>query len=374
MLREARLLLGRDYLFSTVILALIVFFSIYANSIANSIILAPFEIAKGGGGLLIYNRGSFVITGLVPSNITSLVEAAGMLCSPEVLAPVILDESTIIARGVSANYLARIHGAILVDGALYLDNSTAIAGYRLAGKYKLSPGSVILVRSLFNNATIALRVAGIVRSGNPVDDELIVSLDTARLLRGVSASYVSVIVCDRASARAESILGNLTGTNTIGYGYSITVPGWLIPLITSRSIQVRGVLEIRSLGDVVSIGRTMSLLGLAGTVILTSIVAVVTSGFYVKRKEYVLNTLVELSLNPASIRRLALLALTSMFLTGYLLGVLLYFYAGRYIMISLLYHSLPLIIDSETLAIYTIIVSALFILVSAKEVRSIGTH
>ena len=370
-----KLFVDRNYLISTLVLGTVVYFSLIAVSIAGGLALVPFEIARGGGEILIYNKNSLVITGLIPASVVDGVDkSAGGNCTPAVLAPSLVNDKTpLIVRGLPEEGIQQLAGIEPGGGVFAIDNYSALVGWRASTRLRVRVGEPLLLRGILSGNAVAVVVKGVYKSDTLLDDEIIVSLSTARLLRGAGGDEYSVVVCKTLNDESLRLLESLTANTSMGYSYKISVPSWLISLIEAPGRSgFRGVLEVRGFGDIVSVSRAMSILGISGSLLISTATLAVSASYYYKSKRRVLYTLLELSLNRKKVRRLALLALTTLFVLGYLTGLLLAEITARYVSFQFLFHSVNISLSFENTLIYTIGLIILYSLVAVREVKLIG--
>ena len=124
----------------------------------------------------------------------------------ELVVPCVVNGKTIIIRGIERNMLSKLIGEEYVEKAIIYNR--AWIGTKAAEYLNIKTGENIIVYSLFNNIPLVLRISRIVKLPEPYDNEIIVSLETAQLLRGVGENTVSLIkvIYDPEKISYEKIL------------------------------------------------------------------------------------------------------------------------------------------------------------------------
>ncbi len=113
--------------------------------------------------------------------------------SPEIFVFTTLDGKAITVRGVDFKAFMNLEEAALVEGRMAEGPMEAMVGYRMARALHLSPGENITLYGSFKPAVAVVNITGVFRANDPSDDELLVSLPTARALAGIAPGKVSVI-------------------------------------------------------------------------------------------------------------------------------------------------------------------------------------
>jgi len=175
-------------------------------SFIASTLLGTYETAVGlagdGGGdvLIIYGASSRAPhTSIIPLSIyDKLREVKGVKAvSPEVVAAALTGDRLVIVRGVDPDMLSEFqdYSIRIVDGvALSPDAShSTLAGERLAKLLNLKVGDRLILRSIFSDNFLEVRIDGIFESGSTLDYELLAPLHVAQWLRGLPRDAVSLI-------------------------------------------------------------------------------------------------------------------------------------------------------------------------------------
>ncbi|AFK50873.1 hypothetical protein TCELL_0448 [Thermogladius calderae 1633] len=369
-----KLFFDKDYFASAAVLAVVVSFSMVAISIAGDIILAPLEVARGGSDLLVYNRYSFVVTGLLPSRLADyVVNSTGGKCVPVVLAPALInDAKPVVVRGVPPDKVQQVIGAGKVVGEPRVDGFNVMVGARVSSEVGVSPGELLLLRGVLNNKAVAVEVSGVFETGTLLDDEVLTSLDIARLLRGVGVGEYSVLTCSSLDEQATRLLEAVASNTSVGYGLKVSIPSWLVSLFESQRGGFKGVVSIKGFGDVVNLSRETSLLGIAGSLILSTAVLVETSSYYLKTKRKVLHTLLEVVLDTRRVRFMAAGSLIALFVSGYALGALLTWLLHGLLRFQVLFHSISLDLQPDNTLLYTLGLVIIQTFIVLRGVSKIG--
>ncbi len=108
----------------------------------------------------------------------------------ELVVPCIAKGRAIVVRGIEDSFLRELLGLHNNNTIIY---SYAWIGEGAAKYLGVKVGDEIVVYSLFNNMPLMLKIVRIVRLPEPYNDEILVSLETAQLLRGVHGGLVGLI-------------------------------------------------------------------------------------------------------------------------------------------------------------------------------------
>jgi len=158
--------------------------------------------------LAIYDRASSTpFTSLIPAY---LVEELSSLdgvsaCSPEVLAPCIINGRASFIRGILPEQFMKINAIKVLEGEMLKssDADSAIIGFKAAERLGLKVNSRIIVYGVVADRYLELTIKGVYRSGSLMDDEVLVPLHVGQWLRGSGYDYVTLI---RVKAEKASVL------------------------------------------------------------------------------------------------------------------------------------------------------------------------
>lgn len=161
--------------------------------------------APGPGVVLVYDASSRTpFTGLLPLGLArSLAGAEGVeAVSPEVLAPCTVRGEPVFLRGVVPENFSRTVELEIVEGrGLGEGLREALVGAGLAERLGLGVGDGILAVGVLKPVYAELRVVGVYRTGTPLDDEIIVHIETAQWFRTSSYGQVTLFRVKAQAAR-----------------------------------------------------------------------------------------------------------------------------------------------------------------------------
>ncbi|MEM0314260.1 MAG: hypothetical protein QXQ41_06910, partial [Candidatus Bathyarchaeia archaeon] len=146
----------------------------------------------------IYDRASSTpYTGLVPTHLAEkLARQDGVsACSPEALAPCVINGQAFFIRGVLPEEFMKITALEILDGEMLssADLSYAVLGLRAAERLGLKVNDRITVFSVMADRCLELTVKGVYQSNSPMDDEVLTPLHVGQWLRGAGYGYVTLI-------------------------------------------------------------------------------------------------------------------------------------------------------------------------------------
>lgn len=155
-------------------------------------------MGEGEDIIVIYDKMSRTpITGLVPAFLADRITTVDdvLACSPEVIAPSIVNGESIFIRGVIPEELLKINNVIITDGEMLSlkDSNYAIVGRRAAERLNLTVGDKILVIGVLTPTYLELKVKGVFTSNTPLDDEIIAPLHVGQWLRGAGYNQATIL-------------------------------------------------------------------------------------------------------------------------------------------------------------------------------------
>ncbi|MDI9620020.1 MAG: hypothetical protein QFX33_04335 [Candidatus Nezhaarchaeota archaeon] len=159
-------------------------------------------------------RSRTPFTGLVPAYLAEVIRSAEGIsaCSPEVIAPCVVNGDAVFLRGVVPGALNEVSNVRIVDGEQLgeEDLNFVVAGRRIAEELRLKPGDKLLVASALTEELLELKVKGIFESGWALDDELVAPLHVGQRLRGSGYNYVTLIrVKSYGGVKVKELISNL---------------------------------------------------------------------------------------------------------------------------------------------------------------------
>ena len=113
--------------------------------------------------------------------------------SPEIFVFTVIRDQPVTARGVMFDKFLKLENGKIVEGELPERYDGAIVGYNFARKFNVHVGESFTLYGSFTSSIAIVNVTGVYRTGGPADDEILISLPTARKLAGIAAGKVSII-------------------------------------------------------------------------------------------------------------------------------------------------------------------------------------
>ncbi|NPA75872.1 MAG: ABC transporter permease [Euryarchaeota archaeon] len=113
--------------------------------------------------------------------------------SPEIFVFTTLKGQAITVRGVLFKDFMSIEHGKIISGTLPNSSAEAMVGYRVAESMGLKVGENLTLIGSFKAAIAIVKITGIFKTEDPADDEILVSLSTARALAGIAPGKVSII-------------------------------------------------------------------------------------------------------------------------------------------------------------------------------------
>ncbi|MGC8578015.1 MAG: ABC transporter permease [Thermoproteota archaeon] len=155
-------------------------------------------LGEGKNLVVLYDKNSRTpFTGFVSLYLLNKIKnKPGVLAySPEVIVPCIMNDKPIFVRGVIVEDFLKINQITMVNGSMLKANdvNSMIIGKNVAEKFNLKLNDKVLVFGVLANRYVELQVKGIYKSQSTMDDEVIVQLYVAQLLRGIDYSQVTLI-------------------------------------------------------------------------------------------------------------------------------------------------------------------------------------
>jgi len=155
-------------------------------------------LGEGGDTVAIYYRGGRTpFTGLVPTYLAERMSSInGVLAtSPEVIAPCVIKDESIFARGILPEEFSKINALTMIEGDMLAlaDANCANVGKGLSKRLGLKLADKVLFFGVLGETYLELQIKGIFESLSPLDDEVLVPLYVAQWLRSVDYSQVTLI-------------------------------------------------------------------------------------------------------------------------------------------------------------------------------------
>jgi ABC-type lipoprotein release transport system permease subunit len=185
-----------------------------AATLTAFVIFATLVVAMGGvvaplsttDGATVSEPGAVhPIASDVPEAYATGVRSRGIAASPEILGFVATDGQPFVVRGVNATAFTELTGATVTAGRYPEKRTEALVGADLARSLNVAVGDRMFVGGSTTAAVTKIAVVGRVAAPGALDDQLLVSLPTARHLTRKGPGRVQFIrtsgVPDRASER-----------------------------------------------------------------------------------------------------------------------------------------------------------------------------
>lgn len=158
----------------------------------------------------IYDKaGSTPFTGLVPAYLAGEMAALNGVsaCSPEALAPCIINGNALFIRGVLPEEFMKISALTILEGEMLsqADLDSAVLGLKAAERLGLKVNDKFTVFGVMADRCLELTVKGIYLSNSPLDDEVLAPLHVGQWLRGTSYGYVTLIRVKTEGAQTDAI-------------------------------------------------------------------------------------------------------------------------------------------------------------------------
>ncbi len=154
-------------------------------------IVAPLS---GAGGATVAEPGAVhPIASDVPEGYTSGLRSQGIAASPEILGFAAADGRPLLFRGVNATAFAGVTDARLTEGRYPEHRTEGLVGADLSRTRDIEVGDSVLVGGSTRSAVTEVKIVGAVAAPGVFDDQLLVSLPTARHLTGSAPDSVQFI-------------------------------------------------------------------------------------------------------------------------------------------------------------------------------------
>ncbi len=113
--------------------------------------------------------------------------------SPEIFVFTTIDGKAVTVRGVEFKDFMNLENGKILSGHLPNCTQEAMIGWRIARSMNLYVGENLTLYGSFKPSIAVVHITGIFKTNDPADDEILVSLPTARALAGIGAGQVSII-------------------------------------------------------------------------------------------------------------------------------------------------------------------------------------
>ena len=200
-----RLLAPATFVPTAATLTAFVLFAIIVAGMAG--VVAP--LSGTGGATVVEPGAAHPIASEVPEGYADGLRSRGIAASPEILGFAAADGRPLLLRGVNATAFGEVTDARLTDGRYPKNRTEALLGADLARTRDIVVGDRVLVGGSTTPAVTEVQVVGTLAAPGVFDDQLLVSLPTARHVTGTDSGSVQFI---RTGGVPEG-MGDDTGTD-----------------------------------------------------------------------------------------------------------------------------------------------------------------
>jgi ABC-type antimicrobial peptide transport system permease subunit len=167
-------------------------------SILSGLYSAPAAFAADGGFVIASPTAPTIFASNVDVNMVETLSALPQIigASPEVFAFSSYEGESFVVRGVMLDMLNATGPAFkkfVLSGGSPEDNDSAMIGSHLKSRLGITLPVTIPVVGSYSTKLDLVNIVGYFETGTSLDDEMLVSLDTARFLSGMNSQKVSII-------------------------------------------------------------------------------------------------------------------------------------------------------------------------------------
>lgn len=185
-------------------------------------------LATADGATATSPESTHPVSSQVPAAYADALRRQGIDASAEILLFAVIDGRPVPARGADYGAFASVTPARIVRGSPPGAADEAVVGADVARSLGLGPGDRLTLGGSTRTALDQVAVVGVFAAPGPFDDQVIVSLDTARHLSTVGPGRANVI-------RADSLPDPREPNGTVGV-VDVDVPG---PVVADGEFPVR---------------------------------------------------------------------------------------------------------------------------------------
>ncbi len=171
-------------------------------------VVAP--LVQTSGTTITDSNANHPIASRVPTGYATALEDRGMTASPEILAFGVHDGEPMVVRGVRFASFARVSDARLVRGRRPDGPNEAVVGADLARTHDLSLNDSVTLGGSTKAGLDRVKIVGTYAAPGPFDDQLLVTLPTARHLARVDSGMVQMVRTDsriQATGKTSAVVG-----------------------------------------------------------------------------------------------------------------------------------------------------------------------
>lgn len=177
---------------------------------------AAFAPLSAGGGAVTEADAPHLLASRVDADVADQLRATGAAASPEILLTQVRDGEPYLVRGVDYPAFAAVTDARLVAGRLPSGTDEAVIGRDLARTLGVEVGEQVVLGGSASAAVARIRVVGLFRGSGLTDDQLLVTLPTARHLGNIGPDQVTLVRTDGAGMRASNVAAGGRESPAIG--------------------------------------------------------------------------------------------------------------------------------------------------------------
>lgn len=161
-------------------------------------------VFAAGGATVTEPGAAHPVASTVPQSYADALRASGATASPEILLFSVVRGTPFLSRGAQFDAFANVTGASIVDGERPTGRHEAAVGADLASTLGVSVGDRLVLGGSTRAAFTRVRIAGVFSGSGVTDDQLVVSLPTARHLSNKPSGTVQFVRLRDAPADAAS--------------------------------------------------------------------------------------------------------------------------------------------------------------------------
>lgn len=178
------------------------------------------------------------VASTVPAAYADVLDTTGVATSPEILLFSVVRGTPFLSRGANYDAFANVTDARLVAGRAPDGRQEAVVGDDLAETLDVAVGDTLVLGGSTRAAFTRVEVVGRFEGSGLTDDQMVVSLPTARHLSGKSDGAVQFIRLSRAPTSGTTTPGlhvvSLTSPSTVAPGEPVSIRARVVNLATTK--------------------------------------------------------------------------------------------------------------------------------------------
>lgn len=178
-----------------------VFAAIVLLVTAGSVVAEP--LAASSSSTVLEPGAAHPVVSTVPESYASAFSDQNLAASPEVLIFGLVNGEPTIIRGGEYDSFAAVSDATLVQGRLSQSQSEAVIGVDFARTHSIDVGDTVVIGAGTQRTVERVRIVGAYQAPGAYDDQMLVSLDSARHLSAVEPGNVNFVRLSEGVQRAE---------------------------------------------------------------------------------------------------------------------------------------------------------------------------